>query len=340
MGKRIIAVFLIIMIIILSACNSQPQKPVVTEPDEDVEQTEEAEQTTQDEEWDPSNYLIGFSQGWNGVEFCQKMRSGIENTCKQYGLELVSTDANDSAEKQIADIEDLITRGVDVLLVATYKPEAIGNAVQKALDADIPVIVLSTAVIGVDTYLLTSDAFAMGEMAAEYMLEKMGGEGEIIHITGKEGSTVNHDRSQGFFSVLEKYPNAKIVASKTCNYDRTLSLTAIEDLIKVHPNIKGVYCNNDDMALGVLQGLEEAGKVVKSDGTGDVVVVSVGDGINEEIYDRVEDGRIYSQRNPTFGKEGVELAVKILKGEDFEPHEILSGEPLTLENIDWMRAND
>lgn len=340
MKKRIsmIMVLLIVMITVLSACTEKTTQ--VEKPAEEVKPVENVEQPAENAEWDPSKYLIGFSQGWNGVEFTQKMRAGIEKTCAENGLELVSTDANDSAEKQIADIEDLITRGVDVLLVATYKPEAIGNAVQKALDADIPVVVLSTAVVGVDTYLLTSDAFAMGAMAGEYMLEKMGGEGEIIHITGKEGSTVNRLRSEGFLSVLEKYPNAKIVASQTCNYDRTLSLTAIEDLIKVHPNIKGVYCNNDDMALGVLQGLEEAGRVVKSDGTGDVVVVSVGDGINKEIYDRTEDGKVYSQRNPTFGKEGVEFAIKLLKGEEVERHTILSGEAITLENLDWMRAND
>ena len=333
MKKKSILALLIVFLMVLSMTGCQSPAGESTP----APNTGSDEVQPSGDDWDPSKYLIGFSQGWNGVEFCQTMRSEIEETCKKYNIPLVSTDANDSAEKQIADIEDLITRGVDVLLVATYKPEAIGNACQKAMDAGIPVIVLSTAVHGIDSYLLTCDAFDIGVMAAEYLFEKMGGEGQFIHLSGKEGSTVNAERTRGMMSVLEKYPDIEMVASMACNYDRTLSLTTTEDLLKVYPNVTGLYANNDDMALGAIQALEEFGKVCKADGTGDVVVVSEGDGLGSELFDRVADGSLYAQRNPTYGVEGVETAIKLLKGETVEKIVSLPGYPMTPENIDTFR---
>ena len=91
------------------------------------------------------------------------------------------------------------------------------------------------------------------------------------------------------------------------------------------------------MALGAIQALEEFGKVCKADGTGDVVVVSVGDGLGSELFDRVADGSLYAQRNPTYGVEGVETAIKLLKGETVEKIVSLPGYPMTPENIDTFR---
>ena len=128
MKKKSILALLIVFLMVLSMTGCQSPAGESTP----APNTGSDEVQPSGDDWDPSKYLIGFSQGWNGVEFCQTMRSEIEETCKKYNIPLVSPDANDSAEKQIADIEDLITRGVMCLL--PLMSEATGNACQKAMD--------------------------------------------------------------------------------------------------------------------------------------------------------------------------------------------------------------
>ena len=79
-------------------------------------------------EADWSKFHIGFSQDWNSIEWTQAMRDDIEATCGQYGIQLTVTDAGNSGEKQISDIEDLITLGVDAILISTYHADAIANS--------------------------------------------------------------------------------------------------------------------------------------------------------------------------------------------------------------------
>jgi len=262
------------------------------------------------------------------------MRAGVISTCEKYGMKYICTDAKNTAEKQISDIEDLITRHVDVLLVNTHKADAIGTAVQKALDAKIPVVVMSSEVPGVTpTVMLTSNSITMGESAAKTLLEKMGSAGgKIIHLSGLEGSTVNQQRSEGIRNVINANPNVKIVASLSCNYNRNEALTAMEDLLKVHPDVKGVIVNGDDMGLGAIQALDEAG-------ISGVPVVSCADGVNEEVYAAVEKGKMISQRNSTFGAEAVEAAVKILKHEPIESRIVIDAAVINPSNVDYFRKN-
>lgn len=330
MRKRSRAIFALIfalaIVLSLSACSSS----AVPTPTSHVK-------GSKGDELSLSQYTIGFSQGSSSTEWNNQVRQGIVDTCKLTGLGLVSTDANDSAEKQIADIEDLINSNVDVILVQTYSPEAIATTLQNAMDIGIPVIVISTAVKDADvTCTMTTDSVEIGEMAAEYLMNIIGGKGEIIQLSGKEGSTVNQNRTVGLQNTLENYPKVKLVANIACNYDRTQALTAMGDLLKVHPDTVGVFANNDEMAFGAVQAIEEAGRKATLDGTG-IAVISVADGINQEVLDMVKSGKMYSQRNSTFGKEAVLTAIKILQGEPVEKEIVAPGFPITPENVESFR---
>ncbi len=346
MKKALSLILVLLLILGLAACGSTSSSssgsssapaPAANEAKEEPKAEEkEPEAAPASSEFDPSQYTIGFAQGWNGVEFCQMMRDGIEKRCAELGFNLVSTDANDSAEKQISDIEDMITRKVDVLLVATYHPEAIGSACQKAEDAGIPVIVLSTAVQDCEpTCFLTMDSETVGYDAGKYLFEHMGGSGKFLLLNGKETSTVNNARKDGMWTALEEYPDIECCAEITCNYDRTLALTATEDQLRVNPDIKGVFCTNDDMALGAMQALRDAGKVCDVD-TG-VVVVSCGDGVNDELIVEIGNNAAFTLKNSTYGVEGVDMAMTILKGEPFESNTRMPGVPITKDNWEEYR---
>lgn len=293
--------------------------------------------TSGTDEIDWSQYHIGFSQDWNYIEWTQAMRDDIEAACKQYNIKLTVTDAGNSGEKQISDIEDLITLGVDAILISTYHADAIGNATMEAMDAGIPVIVLSSEIPGVEpTCLVSADAIATGGTCANYVKEKFPDGCNIIQITGKEGSVVNQNRGIGFRNIIDADSKYTVLAEMSCNYERSLALTTMEDLIKVHgDNIDVVYCHNDDMALGVIQALKDADYDVNVDDG--VFVISAADGIYEEVLDAIEAGEMVSCKYPTFGAEGVEVAMRVLSGEMLDSDMIVESPVITQENVAEFR---
>lgn len=308
------------------------------EADENDHQDEKVESETKDSDnmnW--SDFHIGFSQDWNYIEWTQAMRDDIEAACKEYGIKLTVTDAGNSGEKQISDIEDLITLNVDAILISTYHADTIGNATNSAIELGIPVIVLSSEIPGVKpTSLISADAVATGEACARYVEEKFPDGGNIIQITGKEGSVVNQNRGIGFRNVIDQNDKFTVLEEMSCNYERSLALTTMEDLIHVHgDNIDIVYTHNDDMALGVIQALKDAGYDVNVDNG--VFVISAADAIYEEVLDSIEAGEMISAKYPTFGREGVESAVKLFSGEDIEENQVADSPIVTRENVDEFR---
>jgi len=288
-------------------------------------------------EADWSKFHIGFSQDWNSIEWTQAMRDDIEATCGQYGIQLTVTDAGNSGEKQISDIEDLITLGVDAILISTYHADAIANATNEAIDAGIPVIVLSSEIPGVEpTCLISADAVATGELCGNTVLEKFPDGCNIIQITGKEGSVVNQNRGIGFRNVIDANSAYTVLAEMSCNYERSKALTTMEDLIKVHgDNIDVVYTHNDDMALGAVQALKDAGYEPNVDGG--VFVISAADGIYEEVLDAVAAGEMVTCKYPTFGVEGVEVAMKLMAGESVDSRMVVPSPIITVDNVDEFR---
>lgn len=288
-------------------------------------------------EVDWSQYHFGFSQDWNYIEWTQAMRDDIQAACAQYGIQLTVTDAGNSGEKQISDIEDLITLGVDAILISTYHADAIANATQEAMDSGIPVVVLSSEIPGVEpTCLVSADAVATGGTCAQYVMDKYPDGCNIIQLSGKEGSVVNQNRGIGFRNLIDADSKYTVLAEMSCNYERSLALTTMEDLIKVHGDkIDVVYTHNDDMALGAIQALKDADlKVNTEDG---ILVISAADGIYEEVLDAVEAGEMISGKYPTFGAEGVDVAMQILTGKWGGGNMIAESPLITKDNVAEFR---
>lgn len=324
----------LMMLAVLTGCgNSGSEQDAVSQGDTGTDIAAPAE--TGEIDW--SQYHFGFSQDWNYIEWTQAMRDDIQAACSQYGIQLTVTDAGNSGEKQISDIEDLITLGVDAILISTYHADAIANATQEAMDSGIPVIVLSSEIPGVEpTCLVSADAVATGETCARYVIDKFPDGCNIIQLSGKEGSVVNQNRGIGFRNLIDADSKYTVLAEMSCNYERSLALTTMEDLIKVYGDkIDVVYTHNDDMALGAIQALKDADLKVNTENG--ILVVSAADGIYEEVLDAVEAGEMISGKYPTFGVEGVEVAMQILKGE-WSGGDMIAESPLiTKENVSEFR---
>ena len=219
---------------------------------------------------------IGLSVSTLNNPFFVDLRDGAQQMADQLGLELLVTDAQDSVSTQISDIEDLVQRGVAVLIVNPTDSAAVVPAVMAANAAGIPVIAVDRGVDGGKlAYFIASDNVAGGASAAEFICEQIGGSGPVVELEGIAGTSAARERGQGFNTFMrENCTGVTIVARQTANFNRAEGLTVMENILTAQPQIAAVFAHNDEMALGALQAIEASGRsilVVGFDATDDAV---------------------------------------------------------------------
>ncbi|SEQ28855.1 ribose transport system substrate-binding protein [Faunimonas pinastri] len=230
---------------------------------------------------------FGFSQVTLQSPFYVQLRDGAAAAAKADGDELVFLDANGDVSKQNNDIQDLITQKVDVLIVNPVNADAVGPSLEAAKAAKIPVITVDRSVGEKVSAHIGRDNKQMGKLVGEAVvaaLKKAGkSNAKIIEIQGDAGGAVMMDRRDGFHSAVEG-SGAKIVEGPYAEYVRANAVTAMQDLLQANPDVAVVYAHNDDMALGALQVLQEAGRK-------DVMVAGV-DGLSEAL-EAIQSGNQY-----------------------------------------------
>ena len=226
-------------------------------------------------------------------------------------IEIVSADDNN--EKQTQDIQSFIDRGFDLIIVAPNEAEAITPIVKKAFSAGIPVVIFDRRINGNSfTSYIDLDNKGIGLAASEYAHSLLGDkECSVIEITGLPGSTPAQERHAGFMEGLKRYPNIKLVASVSGDWDREKAIQVADSLLSVYPDLKLLYAHSDNMAIG-------ASNVFKEKGRNDIFILgtdaSPGQGI-EAVRDSILDATfIY----PTEGHRIIRTAFNILEGEPYE----------------------
>lgn len=244
--------------------------------------------------------------------FFVTLKEGAEAKAKELGIELIVLDSQNDPAKDMANVEDLITKGVSLILLNPTDSDAVVNAVKAANDAKIPVITLDRAANGGEVVShVASDNIAGGKMAADFINEKLAGKGNVIELQGIAGTSAARDRGQGFNDQLATYPGLKVVAAQPADFDRTKGLSVMENLLQAQPDVQAVFAHNDEMALGALQAVKASGK--------SILVVGF-DAIDDAVQ-AVKDGTMaatVAQQPEMIGSLGVEAADKVLKGETVE----------------------
>jgi ribose transport system substrate-binding protein len=275
---------------------------------------------------------IGFSMSWTTTEWVVQQRRGVEEMAAKYGLKVIVYDAGDNPAKEVTNLEDLVTKKVDAIVISTYYAEAITPAIRTINKAGIPIVVLSSSLAtGTDfTSHLSVDTLATSREAGKLFVQKLGGKGKIVQIEGKPGSVVNQMRGKGFREVIDKEKDIQVVAHVVANYERGQALRAMEDILRAQPKIDAVYCHNNEMALGAIKAVKEAGRAKE--------MWFVGyDGLTVEELQAISNGDLYGCfYYLPFGAEGVEVAVRIMRGQKV-PKEIVFPSPfMSKENIiEW-----
>ncbi len=222
---------------------------------------------------------IGFSQVTLQSPFYVQLKTGAEAAAKASGDTLVFLDANGDVSKQNNDIQDLITQGVNAIIINPVNPEAVAPSLEAAAAAGIPVITVDRPVTGGKVAAhVGRDNKAMGKLVGEAVVAKLKADGitgaKIIEIQGDAGGAVMMDRRDGFHSAIEGSGHT-ITEGPYAEYIRANAVTAMQDLLQANSDVKVVYAHNDDMALGAMQ-------VLKENGRDDVLIAGV-DGLSEAL---------------------------------------------------------
>jgi ribose transport system substrate-binding protein len=261
---------------------------------------------------------IGFSQmenngPWRIAETKSMKDEAAKHTDK---FDLVVTDAQGQTSKQVSDVEDLIAQRVDVILLAPREFEGLAPAIQSAREAKIPVFLIDRAAAGTagEDYIafLGSDFIKQGRRAGEWLVKETKGKAGIVELTGTAGASVAADRSQGFKDAIKNSPDMKIIASQTGDFTRATAQKVMENIIQAKgKEITAVYTHNDEMALGAIQALKDAGLKPGVD----VLIVSV-DG-EKDALKAIARGEmnVTVESNPRFGPLAFDTLQKFLNGE-------------------------
>lgn len=263
---------------------------------------------------------VGAESGWRTAN-----TKSIQDAAKEAGIELKFSDAQQKQENQIKAIRSYIAQKVNVIAFSPVVESGWDTVLKEAKDAGIPVILTDRAVDSKDTSLyktfLGSDFVEEGRNAGKWLLEKVKdrqGPVNIVELQGTTGSAPAIDRKKGFEEAIKANPNVKIVKSQTGDFTRAKGKEVMEAFIKSAKaeNLKMdvLYAHNDDMALGAIQALEEAGiKPGK-----DILIISI-DGV-KDAFVAMKDGKInlVVECNPLLGPQLMQIAKDVVAGKEVQ----------------------
>ncbi|MEV0171973.1 substrate-binding domain-containing protein [Streptomyces sp. NPDC050803] len=271
---------------------------------------------------------VGLSLSTLNNPFFVQIRAGAQEEAKKLGVDLTVTDAQNDASQQANQLQNFTSEGVGSIIVNPVDSDAAGPSVRSANKADIPVVGVDRGVNDASTAaLVASDNVEGGQLGAKALAEKLGGKGTIVILQGQAGTSASRERGAGFAEGLKAYPGIKVVAKQPADFDRTKGLDVMTNLLQAHPDIDGVFAENDEMALGAIKALgDKAGKsvqVVGFDGTPDGLKA-------------VEAGTLYAsvaQQPKELGRIAVDNAVRAAEGKKTEQMVKVPVKVVTKENV-------
>ncbi|MFC8665757.1 substrate-binding domain-containing protein [Streptomyces sp. NPDC057199] len=276
-----------------------------------------------------SNPKVGLSLSTLNNPFFVQIKEGAQAEAKKLGADLTVTDAQNDASQQANQLQNFTSEGVDSIIVNPVDSDAAGPSVRSANKADIPVVGVDRGVNKAETAaLVASDNVEGGKLGAKALAEKLGGKGKIVILQGLAGTSASRERGAGFAEGLKAYPGIDVVAKQPADFDRTKGLDVMTNLLQAHPDVQGVFAENDEMALGAVKALgSKAGKsvqVIGFDGTPDGLKA-------------VKEGTMYAsvaQQPKELGRIAVENALRAADDKEVEKTVKVPVKVVTAKNVD------
>ncbi len=297
------AALLAAIAIVLSACkgDSESQRTTGTG---DAESTEETATIT-----------VGFSQigaesAWRTAE-----TQSIREEADKRDIDLKFSDANKEQADQIAALRTFIAQDVDAIILAPKEETGWEPILREVKAAGIPVILVDRGIEVEDeslyVTLIASDFIEEGRMAGQWLAKATEGRANIVELTGTTGSAPANDRAAGFREALTAYPDMQIIRSQTGDFERAMGKQVMEAFLKSDGDrIDALYAHNDDMALGAIMAIQEAGLKPGED----ILIVSI-DAVHDAFVALIK-GTLNAtvECNPLLGPQAFDAVEAALQG--------------------------
>jgi len=253
---------------------------------------------------------IGVALASSTNPFYIAMLQGIEARAAELGHEVVAVSADEDVVAQVDGVLDLVARDVDGILISPIDAVATNQAYEAAHDAGIPIVSIARhSASEFQTLFVAMDEVQIGRDIANWLIEAIGGEGEVAMIAGPSGAATFRNLAQGFREVVNADDAVTIVFETEVALTREEGLRVAEDILVAHPEVDGIYGGNDELALGAAQAVAAVGM------TGDIVITGM-NGVPPAIA-AVRNGDIglTVQLNPVaWGRLGVDTMDTIFDG--------------------------
>lgn len=274
--------------------------------------------------------VIGVSLLNLSSEFIVMLERELRAHAEELGVELIINDALRNPENQVRQVESFIARGVDAIILNPCEVEASSPAVDRAMEAGIPIVNVNSETRSQPTAFVGSRDEESARLAMQFLADRLGGKGNVLMMQGFMGQAAQIKRDRGAREILAKYPEMKLLAAQTAEWDRAKAMSLMENWIQSFGDrIDAVFAQNDEMAMGAVIALEQAKMK-------DRVLVAGVDAIADALQ-AVKDGRLDAtvfQDARGQARAALDTVMKILRKEPFERETYIPFQLVTRTNVD------
>jgi ribose transport system substrate-binding protein len=271
---------------------------------------------------------IGVSLAQDDNPFYIAMLRGIRARAQELGWEVATVSANEDKVKQINGVQDLVARGVKGVLISPIDAVGVNAAYDAAKAANIPIVSVARGSTSPNQTLhVAMDEKQIGRDIAEWTVKQIAGEGKVAMLLGPSGAPTFRNLGDGYTEVMAKHPKITIVSKSDGPLTRERGVKQTEDALVANPDLKAIYCANDDVALGAMQAVLATNKTT---------LVTGMNGVPPALR-AVKDGKLAMtvELNPVlWGRLGVDVLAQYLKGDKVEPRVFIKHVIVDKTNVD------
>lgn len=275
-----------------------------------------------------SDITVGYAGPTLNNAFFVGLSQGVKNGAKAKGYKVQETNANGDAATQVNDAQNLISQGVDALILTPIDQQGITPAVEAANAQNIPVFTLDRGAKGGEiTSFVETDNKKAGEDAADYIAkrlkERYGKEqGKVVDLQGLVGTSAAADREEGFQTGIKKYPDIEVVANQEASFDQEKALNVMSNILQAEKKIDAVFGANDDNTIGAVRAIDAAKRYEPLDSKEHIIVIGI-DG-TEQALEAIREGK----QDATISQNPIKMAGKAF---DFVDLAVVQGKPEEVE---------
>jgi ribose transport system substrate-binding protein len=323
---RMLLLSMLVVAALLAACQPAPEAVETEEPAGEPA----AEETQAEAETGGESFLVGYSAAGLIDELQVTWSEGVQAAIEDAGGQIIIVDSQNDIAKQIADIEDLLTQGIDFLVVNPVDEAGIVPAIEAANAADVPVITIDRGAGGGEVRVHVGfDNYKAGYDGCQYIAEQNDGVGKVAQLEGQAGTSVARERGDGCRDAIAEYPDMELVFEQPTDWSTAEGLAATEDLLQAHPDVVGIWAHADSIIMGAVEALDAAGLQDQ--------VVTVGMGMFSGGPESIAEGKLNASWElfpAELGNIAGQAVVDLRAGEDVP--EVISTDMVfvTADNID------